>query len=76
MEEEGISASLMEIDQTILEDIQQMSQTKMKLDEFEEKRREFTDKLSKLGLMSVSCPEKEKELNDIILLREKEIQHL
>ncbi|KAL4459492.1 hypothetical protein ABPG74_018105 [Tetrahymena malaccensis] len=76
MEEEGISSLLTEIDQTIVEDIQQMTQTCIKLEEFEERRKDFTSKLEKIGLMNFGCPEKEKELEDALIQREKRIVDL
>ncbi|EAR95984.2 kinesin motor catalytic domain protein (macronuclear) [Tetrahymena thermophila SB210] len=76
MEEEGISSLLTEIDQTIVEDIQQMTQTCIKLEEFEERRKDFTSKLEKIGLMNFGCPEKEKELEEAIIQREKRIIEL
>jgi len=73
MDEEGMQGILSEIDAGIVEEIQSMNQTKMKLLEFEEQRNDFTDKLDRIGLMKFATPEKEKELTELIHAKEKEI---
>lgn len=53
-----------------------MSSTHLKIREFEDRRREFIEKLDEIGLMKFSSAEKEMELTDIISEREKDILDL
>lgn len=43
-----------------------MEQAGIKLDEFEARRKDFTDKLDRIGLMKYLSPEKEKEMKELI----------